>query len=331
MAMDAVPRISRAQALDVRSSMANLAATAPSSRRGQRIRRHVHRAGHGGRQDAAGDRARRRRRAWPGSRRSARPTASVLSSRRSMPARRSPTRSSRWAGKGSAAQPRGPRHRPVRRRSYAKEMGEEFSRERHRDVSRGGAEGRHHRHHRAHPRASRAADHRRGHGRSMKPGSVIVDMAASNGGNAQEVQADQVATTASWREDSRLHRPARPPPDPGLPAIRAEPRVQPLMKLVTPEKDGQAVLDMDDTVVRGMTVAQAGETLVAAAASSRSRRRPRPPRPEAPPGRGQARQEADEPATPVRADRRVGPAVRAVVGVDARRSSATSSSSCCPS
>ncbi|MCB1302520.1 MAG: NAD(P)(+) transhydrogenase (Re/Si-specific) subunit alpha, partial [Tetrasphaera sp.] len=34
-----------------------------------------------------------------------------------------------------------------------------------------------------------------------------------------------------------------------------------LMKLVTPEKDGQAVLDMDDTVVRGMTVAQAGETL----------------------------------------------------------------------
>ena len=39
-----------------------------------------------------------------------------------------------------------------------------------------------------------------------------------------------------------------------------------LMKLLTPGKDGQLVLDFDDVVQRGMTVARDGEMTVAAAA-----------------------------------------------------------------
>jgi len=94
---------------------------------------------------------------------------------------------------------------------------------------------------------------------SMKPGSVIVDMAASNGGNVAGAQADQVVTTANGVKIlGYTDLPGRLPTQASQ--LFGQNLVN-LMKLVTPEKDGQAVLDMDDTVVRGMTVAQAGETL----------------------------------------------------------------------
>ncbi|HPF79701.1 Re/Si-specific NAD(P)(+) transhydrogenase subunit alpha, partial [Nostocoides australiense] len=89
---------------------------------------------------------------------------------------------------------------------------------------------------------------------SMKPGSVIVDMAASNGGNVAGAQADQVVTTANGVKIlGYTDLPGRLPTQASQ--LFGQNLVN-LMKLVTPEKDGQAVLDMDDTVVRGMTVAQ---------------------------------------------------------------------------
>ena len=55
-----------------------------------------------------------------------------------------------------------------------------------------------------------------------------------------------------------------------------------LMKLLTPDKDGQLVLDFDDVVQRGMTVVRDGEKTVAAAAGAglgARRPRSRPPAP----------------------------------------------------
>ena len=58
---------------------------------------------------------------------------------------------------------------------------------------------------------------------SMKPGSVVVDMAAANGGNVAGTVADQKVVTDERRDDPGLHRPAGAPAHPGLPAVRHQP------------------------------------------------------------------------------------------------------------
>jgi NAD(P) transhydrogenase subunit alpha len=71
---------------------------------------------------------------------------------------------------------------------------------------------------------------------AMKPGSVIVDMAASNGGNVAGSVADQMVVT-----------------DNGVKIIGYTDLAG---RLPTQAKDGVAVLDMNDVIVRGVTVAQ---------------------------------------------------------------------------
>jgi NAD(P) transhydrogenase subunit alpha len=105
----------------------------------------------------------------------------------------------------------------------------------------------------------------------MQPGSVIVDMAAANGGNVEGTRAGEVVTTPNGVTiigytdlAGRLAAQAS--------QLYATNLVN-LMKLLTPGKDGQVVLDLDDVVQRGMTVARAGEVLwppppVAVSASS---------------------------------------------------------------
>ncbi len=92
---------------------------------------------------------------------------------------------------------------------------------------------------------------------AMKPGSVIVDMAASNGGNVEGTVAGEAVTTANGvtilgytdlagrlaAQASQLY---------GTNLVN-------LMKLMTPAKDGELVLDWDDVVQRGITVARDGE------------------------------------------------------------------------
>ncbi len=94
---------------------------------------------------------------------------------------------------------------------------------------------------------------------SMKRGSVIVDMAAANGGNVAGAVADQKVVTDSgvtilgWTD-----LPGR------LPTQASQLFGQNLvnfLKLVTPEKDGRLTLDMADVVQRGMTVVKEGEVL----------------------------------------------------------------------
>ena len=94
---------------------------------------------------------------------------------------------------------------------------------------------------------------------SMKPGSVVVDMAASNGGNVAGSVADEKVVTANGVTIlGYTDLPGR------LPTQASQlfgTNLVNLLKLVTPDKDGQFVLDLDDVVVRGMTVANAGEVL----------------------------------------------------------------------
>ena len=93
---------------------------------------------------------------------------------------------------------------------------------------------------------------------AMKPGSVIVDMAAANGGNVEGTVADEKTVTANGvtiigYTDLAGRLPAQASQLYGTNLVN-------LMKLLTPEKDGQLVLDFDDVVQRGMTVVRDGES-----------------------------------------------------------------------
>lgn len=94
---------------------------------------------------------------------------------------------------------------------------------------------------------------------SMKPGSVVVDMAASNGGNVAGAKADEKVITANGVKIlGYTDLPGR------LPTQASQlygTNLVNLMKLLTPGKDGQVVLDMEDVVQRGMTVTREGEVL----------------------------------------------------------------------
>ncbi|MGO3360807.1 MAG: Re/Si-specific NAD(P)(+) transhydrogenase subunit alpha [Corynebacterium sp.] len=92
----------------------------------------------------------------------------------------------------------------------------------------------------------------------MKPGSVIVDMAAANGGNCELTVPGEVTTTDNGvRIIGYTDLAGR------LPAQSSQlygQNVVNLFKLVTPGKDGVTVLDMEDEIVRGITVTKAGES-----------------------------------------------------------------------
>ncbi|WP_430537320.1 Re/Si-specific NAD(P)(+) transhydrogenase subunit alpha [Geodermatophilus normandii] len=94
---------------------------------------------------------------------------------------------------------------------------------------------------------------------SMSPGSVVVDMAAAQGGNVAGSVADEVVVTPNGVTIiGYTDLPAR------LPAQASQlfaTNLVNLLKLLTPGKDGRLVLDMDDVVQRAMTVSRDGEVL----------------------------------------------------------------------
>ncbi|MGI9487713.1 MAG: Re/Si-specific NAD(P)(+) transhydrogenase subunit alpha [Geminicoccaceae bacterium] len=93
--------------------------------------------------------------------------------------------------------------------------------------------------------------------KAMKPGSVVVDLAAEQGGNCDlTVSGDKTVTdndvtiigytdlvSRMATQSSQLY---------GT-------NLRHLLDDLTPEKDGRMVVDMEDTVVRGVTVSKAGE------------------------------------------------------------------------
>ena len=92
---------------------------------------------------------------------------------------------------------------------------------------------------------------------SMKPGSVIVDLAAANGGNVEGSRPDEVVVT-----DNGVTIIGYTDLAGRLPAQASQlysTNLVNLMKLLTPGKDGELVLNWDDVVQRSMTVARDGE------------------------------------------------------------------------
>jgi NAD(P) transhydrogenase subunit alpha len=93
----------------------------------------------------------------------------------------------------------------------------------------------------------------------MRGGSVVVDMAAANGGNAALTEADQRIVTDNGvtilgytnlagrlaAQTSQLY---------GTNVVN-------LFKLLTPEKDGRLTLDLADVIQRGITVTREGQVM----------------------------------------------------------------------
>lgn len=92
---------------------------------------------------------------------------------------------------------------------------------------------------------------------AMKPGSVIVDMAAANGGNTELTVAGETIVTPGGvtivgHRDLAARLPSQASQLYGQNVVN-------LLTLMTPSKDGVLTFDFDDDVVRGVTVALVGE------------------------------------------------------------------------
>ncbi|MEB8677539.1 Re/Si-specific NAD(P)(+) transhydrogenase subunit alpha [Cronobacter malonaticus] len=92
---------------------------------------------------------------------------------------------------------------------------------------------------------------------SMQPGSVIVDLAAQNGGNCEYTVPNKIFVTANGvKVIGYTDLPGR------LPTQSSQlygTNLVNLLKLLCKEKDGAVVVDFDDVVVRGVTVIRDGE------------------------------------------------------------------------
>ncbi|MGB9378049.1 MAG: Re/Si-specific NAD(P)(+) transhydrogenase subunit alpha, partial [Mycobacteriales bacterium] len=92
---------------------------------------------------------------------------------------------------------------------------------------------------------------------TMKPGSVIVDMAAANGGNCELSRADELVVSDNGvKIIGYTDLPGR------LPTQSSQlfsTNLVNLLKLLTPDKDGVLHVDLEDQVIRGMTVVKDGE------------------------------------------------------------------------
>ena len=91
---------------------------------------------------------------------------------------------------------------------------------------------------------------------AQKPGSVVVDLAAANGGNCELTERDEVVEAHGVKivgytdYASRMGAQAS--------TLYAN-NVRHMLADLTPEKDGVIVHDMEDDVIRGATVVHAGE------------------------------------------------------------------------
>jgi len=92
---------------------------------------------------------------------------------------------------------------------------------------------------------------------SMKDGSVVVDLAAETGGNCELTEADKVIVRDGVTIIGYTDLPSR------LAAQSSQLYATNLRHLITelsPEKDGEIVVDMEDEVIRGATICIGGET-----------------------------------------------------------------------
>jgi NAD(P) transhydrogenase subunit alpha len=115
---------------------------------------------------------------------------------------------------------------------------------------------------------------------SMRDGSVIVDLAAEQGGNCELTEPGQVVEHHGVTLIGYTDLPSR------LAAQSSQlyaTNLRHLLTDMTPEKDGQLVVDMEDEVVRGATVCKDGETTWPPPAPKLSAAPPKAEPPPAPP------------------------------------------------
>jgi len=92
---------------------------------------------------------------------------------------------------------------------------------------------------------------------SMQDGSVIVDLAAEQGGNCELTEADEVVVRDGVTIIGYTDLPSR------LAAQSSQlygTNLRHLLTELSPEKNGEIVVDMEDEVIRGVTVCKDGET-----------------------------------------------------------------------
>ena len=92
---------------------------------------------------------------------------------------------------------------------------------------------------------------------SMKAGSVVVDLAAEQGGNCELTEPEKVVIHHGVTLIGYTDLPSR------MAAQSSQlyaSNLRHLLTDLTPEKDGQIVVDMEDEVIRGATICKDGET-----------------------------------------------------------------------
>jgi NAD(P) transhydrogenase subunit alpha len=116
---------------------------------------------------------------------------------------------------------------------------------------------------------------------AMRPGSVVVDMAAAQGGNVAGSVPDEVVVTPNGV--TIIGYTDLPGRLPGQASQLFGTNLVNMVKLLTPGKDGRLVLDLDDVVQRSMTVVRDGELLwpppPVQVSAAHPPRHPRPGRP----------------------------------------------------
>ena len=93
--------------------------------------------------------------------------------------------------------------------------------------------------------------------KSMKPGSVIVDMAVAAGGNCPLSKPDEVVDVDGVKVAGFTNLPARLPADSS--SLFAK-NLLAFLPLITAE-DGALNLDTDDEIVTAMLLTRSGETV----------------------------------------------------------------------
>ncbi len=92
--------------------------------------------------------------------------------------------------------------------------------------------------------------------KSMKPGSVIVDLAAAGGGNCELTVPGELTEVHNVKIIGFTDLPSR------LPTQSSQlysTNLVNLMKLLCKQKDGNIEIDFDDQIIRGVTVVKSGE------------------------------------------------------------------------
>ena len=124
---------------------------------------------------------------------------------------------------------------------------------------------------------------------SMKDGSVIVDLAAEQGGNCELTEPGRVVTQHGVTLIGYTDLPSR------LAAQSSQlyaTNLRHLLTDMTPEKDGLIVVDMEDEVIRGATVCKDGETTWPPPAPKLSAAPPKPAPSPAPEPAGEERKKS---------------------------------------